>query len=76
MHWAPCNSYIRWLPMVFKPQLDKKLWYSKLMFAQHFTNLAPFWDAPQEPATLASLFLTLKVVRQKHLTRSVDLTVR
>lgn len=40
---APCNSYIRWLPMVFKPQLDKKLWYSKLMFAQHFTNLAPFW---------------------------------
>lgn len=40
---ASCNSYIRWLPMVFKPHLDKKLWYSKLMFAQHIANVAPFW---------------------------------
>lgn len=38
-----CNSYLRWLPMAFKPHMDKKLWYSKLMFAQHITNLAPFW---------------------------------
>lgn len=40
---AACNSYIRWLPMVFKPELDKKLWYTKLTFAQHIANLAPFW---------------------------------
>ena len=40
---ASCNSYIRWLPMVFKPHMDKKLWYSKLMFAQHIANVAPFW---------------------------------
>lgn len=40
---AACNSYLRWLPMAFKPHLDQKLWYSKLMFAQHITNLAPFW---------------------------------
>lgn len=40
---AACNSFLRWLPMCFKPHLDKRLWYSKLMFAQHAANLAPFW---------------------------------
>ncbi|ONH50895.1 conjugative transfer ATPase, PFL_4706 family [Pseudomonas cedrina] len=40
---APLNSYLRWLPGVFDPDLDKRNWYSQLMFAQHVANLAPVW---------------------------------
>ncbi|NMZ97604.1 conjugative transfer ATPase [Pseudomonas lundensis] len=40
---APLNSYLRWLPCVFDPELDKRHWYSQLMFAQHAANLAPVW---------------------------------
>ena len=40
---APLNSYLRWLPCVFDPALDKRQWYTQLMFAQHAANLAPVW---------------------------------
>lgn len=40
---AACNAYIRWLPMVFNPNLDTKEWYTRLFFAQHIANLAPVW---------------------------------
>ncbi len=40
---APLNSYLRWLPCVFDPDLDKRQWYTQLMFAQHLANLAPVW---------------------------------
>lgn len=40
---APLNSYLRWLPCVFDPELDKRHWYCQLMFAQHAANLAPVW---------------------------------
>lgn len=40
---AACNSYLRWLPMVYNPARDKHNWYTRLMFAQHLANLAPVW---------------------------------
>jgi len=40
---AACNSYLRWLPMGFNPQTDKRRWYTRLMLAQHAANLAPLW---------------------------------
>ncbi len=44
---APLNSYLRWLPCVFDPALDKRQWYTQLMFAQHAANLAPVWGRSQ-----------------------------
>ncbi|WP_435605837.1 conjugative transfer ATPase [Pseudomonas knackmussii] len=44
---APLNSYLRWLPCVFDPALDKRQWYTQLMFAQHVANLAPVWGRSQ-----------------------------
>jgi conjugative transfer ATPase len=44
---APLNSYLRWLPCVFDPALDKRQWYTQLMFAQHAANLAPVWGRGQ-----------------------------
>jgi len=44
---APLNSYLRWLPCVFDPALDKQQWYTQLMFAQHAANLAPVWGRSQ-----------------------------
>lgn len=40
---AACNSYIRWLPMVFNPNEDRKNWYTRYLFAQHIANLVPLW---------------------------------
>lgn len=40
---APLNSYLRWLPCVYNPVLDRRQWYTQLMFAQHAANLAPVW---------------------------------
>lgn len=40
---AACNSYLRWLPMVYQPARDKRDWYTRLLFAQHLANLAPVW---------------------------------
>ena len=40
---AACNTYLRWLPMVFNPNEDRKNWYTRYFFAQHFANLAPIW---------------------------------
>ncbi|MDE8035232.1 conjugative transfer ATPase [Actinobacillus equuli subsp. equuli] len=38
---APLNSYLRWLPMNFNPQLDTKHYYTKYYFVQHLANLLP-----------------------------------
>ncbi|QLB13901.1 conjugative transfer ATPase [Bisgaardia hudsonensis] len=38
---APLNSYLRWLPMNFNPQLDAKHYYTKYYFVQHLANLLP-----------------------------------
>lgn len=40
---AACNSYLRWMPMVYNPNRDKREWYTRLMFAQHLANLFPLW---------------------------------
>lgn len=40
---AACNSYLRWLPMVYHPAQDPRDWYTRLLFAQHLANLAPLW---------------------------------
>ena len=40
---AACNSYLRWLPMVYNPAQDQRDWYTRLIFAQHLANLAPVW---------------------------------
>jgi conjugative transfer ATPase len=44
---APLNSYLRWLPGVYHPGLDRRQWYTQLMFAQHAANLAPVWGRSQ-----------------------------
>jgi conjugative transfer ATPase len=44
---APLNSYLRWLPCVYNPALDKRQWYTQLMFAQHAANLSPVWGRSQ-----------------------------
>ena len=40
---APLNSYLRWLPMVFNPQDDRKQLYTKFNFVQHIANLLPIF---------------------------------
>ncbi len=40
---AALNSYLRWLPMAYDPQLDRSGWYTQLNFVQHIANLAPFF---------------------------------
>lgn len=40
---APLSGYLRALPMCFNPALDKKNWYTRLMFVQHFACLAPVY---------------------------------
>ncbi|WP_312975055.1 conjugative transfer ATPase [Stutzerimonas nitrititolerans] len=44
---APLNTYLRWLPCVYDPALDKRQWYTQLMFAQYAANLAPLWGRSQ-----------------------------
>ena len=44
---APLNSYLRWLPCVYNPSLDRRQWYTQLMFAQHMANLFPTWGRGQ-----------------------------
>ncbi|MGP3790534.1 conjugative transfer ATPase [Pseudomonas sp. B392_1p] len=44
---APLNTYLRWLPGVYDPALDKRQWYTQLTFAQHAANLAPLWGRSQ-----------------------------
>ena len=39
---APLNSYLRWLPMNFNPQLDaKSRFYTKYYWVQHIANMLP-----------------------------------
>ncbi|MFG6179624.1 conjugative transfer ATPase, partial [Halomonas sp. THAF12] len=41
---ASLNTYLRWLPMNFDPELDKKnRWYTQFNYVQHLANLAPFF---------------------------------
>ncbi|OJW83880.1 MAG: conjugative transfer ATPase [Alicycliphilus sp. 69-12] len=44
---APLNSYLRWLPCCYNPGLDRRQWFTQLMFAQHAANLAPVWGRAQ-----------------------------
>ncbi len=41
---AALNSYLRWLPMNFQPEMDRKnRWYTQYQFVQHLANLAPLF---------------------------------
>jgi conjugative transfer ATPase len=40
---AAVNSYLRWLPMAFDPELDKHRWYTSFNYVQHIANLSPFF---------------------------------
>ncbi|MCE8005298.1 conjugative transfer ATPase [Billgrantia ethanolica] len=40
---ASLNSYLRWLPMAFDPELDRSRWYTQINFVQHIANLAPLY---------------------------------
>ncbi|GAB1659147.1 conjugative transfer ATPase [Mannheimia haemolytica] len=41
---APLNSYLRWLPMNFNPQMDARShYYTKYYFVQHLANLLPIF---------------------------------
>lgn len=51
---APLNSYLRWLPCCYNPGLDRKKWYTQLMFAQHAANLSPVWGAARAQGIPAS----------------------
>lgn len=39
----PLKSYLRWLPMNFNPEYDKKSLYTKFQWCQHISNLAPLF---------------------------------
>lgn len=41
---AGLNTYLRWLPMNFDPEIDRgKRWYTRFNFVQHVANLAPLY---------------------------------
>lgn len=40
---AALNSYLRWLPMAYDPELDRSGWYTQMNFVQHIANLAPLF---------------------------------
>ena len=40
---GPLNSYLRWLPMNYKPHEDKKHWYKSLGYFDHLTAIAPIF---------------------------------
>lgn len=40
---APLSSYLRWLPMCFDPERDRRNLYTKLNFVQHISNLLPIF---------------------------------
>jgi len=40
---AGLNSYLRWLPMAYDPELDKSRWYTSYNYVQHIANLSPFF---------------------------------
>lgn len=41
---AALNTYLRWLPMNFDPDIDRKNhWYTQYNFVQHLANLAPLY---------------------------------
>lgn len=41
---AGLNTYLRWLPMNFQPELDRKnRWYTQYHFVQHLANLSPLF---------------------------------
>lgn len=40
---ASLNSYLRWLPMSYKPHEDKKHWYKSLGYFDHLSSIAPIF---------------------------------
>lgn len=40
---AALNSYLRWLPMAYDPELDRSGWYTQMNFVQHISNLTPLF---------------------------------
>jgi len=40
---GPLSTYMRALPMCFNPEQDRHNWYTRLMFVQHFSCLAPVY---------------------------------
>lgn len=40
---AALNSYLRWLPMAYDPELDRSGWYTQMNFVQHIANLTPLF---------------------------------
>ncbi|OLU25670.1 conjugative transfer ATPase [Pseudomonas sp. PA15(2017)] len=48
---APCNSYLRWLPMAFNPMDDRHDWYSRFMFVQHIASLIPLYGRARGTGT-------------------------
>ncbi|WP_434986925.1 conjugative transfer ATPase [Vreelandella zhaodongensis] len=40
---AALNSYLRWLPMAYDPQMDRSGWYTQMNFVQHVANLTPLF---------------------------------
>ncbi|HEA8521957.1 TPA: conjugative transfer ATPase [Escherichia coli] len=38
---GPLNSWLRALPMCFDPDMDRKQWYTRLMWGQHLAGLLP-----------------------------------
>lgn len=38
---GPLNSWLRALPMCFDPDMDRKQWYTRLMWVQHLAGLLP-----------------------------------
>lgn len=40
---AALNAYLRWLPMNYVPDFDKKRWYTQFNYVQHLANLSPFF---------------------------------
>lgn len=41
---AALNTYLRWLPMNFDPEIDRtNRWYTRFNFVQHLANLAPLY---------------------------------
>ncbi|MDH2436668.1 conjugative transfer ATPase [Pokkaliibacter sp. MBI-7] len=40
---APLNSYLRWLPMNYKPHEDRKHWYVNLAYFDHLASIVPIF---------------------------------
>lgn len=55
---GPLNSWLRALPMCFDPDMDRKQWYTRLMWVQHLAGLLPVTAGKTVQGIPASVFLT------------------